>query len=179
MRIGEILNRGDFTAACLGGGSAGFAGSSLPNPLKRDMAEKSESLPVAVVAVIMRGAETLVIERNPGPSHPGYFGPVMLHVTPGEPEASALVSGVRKQVGLEVRPIRQVWDCLSQPADHLLHWWLAEYVSGDIVRDEDTVTHATWIAPSEFAVLDRAFANDRKFYLEVLPNLPETRSDAV
>jgi 8-oxo-dGTP diphosphatase len=143
------------------------------------MTEDSESLPIAIVAVIMRDAETLVIRRNPGPSHPGYFGPVIVHLVPGEPESSALVSGARKQVGLEVRPIRKVWDCLSQRADHDLHWWLADYVSGEVVRNRNSVTEAIWVFPSEFATLDGAFANDRKFYLEVLPNLPETRSNAV
>lgn len=142
------------------------------------MTGEPESLPVAIVAVIMRDAETLVIRRRPGPSHPGYFGPVMVHLALGESESSALVTGVLKQVSLEVRPIRRVWDCLSQRADHDLHWWLAEYISGEVGKDESVVADAVWVAPSEFATLDKAFANDRRFYLEVLPNLPETRSNA-
>jgi 8-oxo-dGTP diphosphatase len=144
----------------------------------RDVTEDSESLPIAVVAVIMRDRETLVIRRDPGPSHPGYFGPVMVHLAPGESEHSALVTGVHKEVGLQVRPIRKVWECVSQRADHNLHWWLAEYVSGAIVRDGGA-TDAAWVSPSELSTLDKAFANDRKFYLEVLPNLPETAADAV
>lgn len=131
------------------------------------------SLPVAIVAVVVRDAKTLVIRRRPGPSRPGYFGPVMVHLAPGEAETSSLVNGVRKQVGLEVRPIRQVWECLSLRQDHDLHWWLAEYVSGEFVVDEGTLNEAVWVTPSEFATLDEAFANDRKFYLEILPNLPE------
>lgn len=143
------------------------------------MTEESGSLPVALVAVIMRGSETLVIRRPSGPSGPGYFGPVMVHLAPGESESSALVAGVREQVGFEVRPIRRVWESLSQRADHDLHWWLAQYVSGDGVRVEGTVTETAWVSPSEFAALDEAFANDRKFFLEILPDLPNTRSNDV
>ena len=137
------------------------------------------SLPVALVAVVMRNGETLFIRRKPGPSHPGYFGPLMVHVQPGEPEEDALVTGVLRQVGLEVRPVRQVWSCLSNGGDHELHWWLAEYVSGDVVRDEGNVTETAWVSPSEFATLDEAFTNDRKFFLEILPSLPELGSDVV
>lgn len=141
------------------------------------MTEGFGSLPVALVAVIMRGQETFVIRRPPGPSHPGYFGPVMVHLAPGESEPSALVACVREQVGLEVRPIRKVWDSLSQRADHDLHWWLAEYVSGYVAGVEGTTPNTAWVSPSEFATLDEAFPNDRKFFLEVLPDLPETRSN--
>ena len=137
------------------------------------MAERSESLPVAIVAVIMRNAKTLVIRRSPGQNHPGYFGPVMVHLSQDEPESSALVTGVREQVGLDVRPIRKVWECLSQRRDVDLHWWLADYISGVVVRDETSGTDAVWVSPSAFATLDKAFSNDRKFFLEILPNLPD------
>lgn len=143
------------------------------------MTETPSSLPVAIVGVVMRSGETLVIRRSLGPSHPGYFGPLMVHVQPGEPEEDALVSGVRKQVGLEVRPIRQVWSSLSHRGDHDLHWWLAECISGELAPDEETVSEAVWVLPSDFATLDQALANDQRFYLEVLPNLREMRSDAV
>lgn len=142
------------------------------------MTDTPHSLPVAVVAVVMRNRETLVIRRRSGPSHPGYFGPLMAHVQPGEPEKDALVSEVRQQVGLEVRPIRQVWSCLSFRGDHDLHWWLAEYTSGELAPDEESLSEAAWVLPSEFATLDQAFANDRKFYIEILPTLRELGSDA-
>lgn len=141
------------------------------------MTDAPNSLPVAIVAVVMRNGQTLVIRRSPGPSHPGYFGPLMVHLQPGELEKDALVHGVRQQVGLEVHPIRQVWSCLSYRGDHDLHWWLAECTSGELMQDEESVNEAAWVRPDEFATLDQAFPNDRKFYLEVLPTLGE--SDAV
>lgn len=143
------------------------------------MAETQTSLPIAIVAVVMRNGETLVIRRKAGPSHPGYFGPPMMHVQAGEPEADALVNGVRQQLGLEVRPIRQVWSCLSHRGDHDPHWWLAECGSGELDVDGESVNQAAWVSPSDFAALDQAFANDRKFYLEILPSLPEMGPDAV
>lgn len=130
-----------------------------------------ESLPVAIVAVVVRDAKTLVIRRRPGPSHPGYLGGVMVHLAPGEAETSSLVSGLHQQLGIEVRPIRQVWECLSQRQDHDLHWWLAEYVSGELVVDEGTLNEAVWVTPSEFATLNEAFANDRKLWWAHISNI--------
>ena len=137
------------------------------------MTETLEPLPIAVVAVIMRNGKTLVIRRPASDNHPGYFGPPMVHLGPDESESAALVSGVRKQMGLIVEPIRKVWDCLSRRGDHELHWWLAKFVSGEAARDEGSYTVASWVLPSAFATLDKAFSNDRKFFLEILPNLPE------
>lgn len=128
--------------------------------------------PVGVVAVVMRGNQTLVIRRGPNVPYSGYVAPLSGRLEPGESEAEAVVREVREEVGLEVIPIRRVWECPSEGGGYDLHWWLAEYAGGELVLNEE-VSEATWIYPSDFEKLENTFADDRKFYMEVFPHLKE------
>jgi 8-oxo-dGTP diphosphatase len=134
---------------------------------------------VGIVAVVMRGELTLVIRRGRGVSSSGYICPLSGKVEPGESEPATLVREVREEVGLEVRPIRRVWECVSADGAYDLHWWLAEYIGGELALDAREVSGAWWVLPSDVPSFPDTFAGDRKFYSDVLPGLPELRSDAV
>lgn len=129
--------------------------------------------------MIMRGDQTLVIRRGPGVGSSGFVCAVSGMVEPGEEEPETVVREVREEVGLEVRPIRRIWECPSVKGNIDLHWWLAEYVSGELELDPVEVSDAWWIMPAEFVDLDTTFADDCRFYAEVLPVLLESASDAV
>jgi 8-oxo-dGTP diphosphatase len=124
--------------------------------------------PVSVVAVVMRGDETLIVKRVSG-----YLAPVSGRVEDSEDEAATLVREVFEEVALKVRPVRHVWTCQTENGVYDLHWWLADYVSGDITLKLDEVSSAMWIKPSDFTNLENTFADDRKFYAEIFPNLSE------
>jgi 8-oxo-dGTP diphosphatase len=123
----------------------------------------------------MRGRETLVIRRGPGVRGSGYICAVSGHIEPGETETEAVVREVQEEVGLVVRPTRCVWACPSAAGDLELHWWLADYLAGQLALDPKEVSEAWWITPAQFAAFDSAdtFADDRRFFAEVLPNLLE------
>ena len=70
-------------------------------------------LPQGVVLVIRRAdAHYLYVQRAPGESFPGYWGPVSGGVEPGESLEETAVREAMEEVGIVVRPIRQLRDTL-------------------------------------------------------------------
>ena len=124
----------------------------------------------AIVVVIMKGDKILLIERAPRGLYSGYWAPVSGKVEPGESQEAAVVRESMEEVGLKVRPVRKVWENITTSGTYRLHWWLAEYVGGELVLDKREVSDARWVRLEE---IDRfkIFDGDREFYLKVLPPL--------
>ena len=76
-----------------------------------------------------------------------------------------------EEVGLTVRPVRKVWENISSRKTFILHWWLAEYVSGEMVLEPQEVSDARWLTPDEINKMDGTFEADREFFQKVLPTL--------
>jgi 8-oxo-dGTP diphosphatase len=128
-----------------------------------------ESLPEAVVAVITKGKKVLIIQRSADVPYPGYWAPLSGKMEPQEDQAEAVVREVREEVGLTVRPVRKVWECTAASGSHKLHWWLAEWVSGDLRPDPREVADARWLDVEEVLRLERTFEDDREFFKSVFP----------
>lgn len=137
------------------------------------MSQSPVSRPAAIVAVVMRGQKTLVVRRAAGMHYPGYLGPLSGMLEPGESEWAAVVREVQEETGLAVTPVRRVWECLTEDGKCDLYWWLAESPHGELVLDTNEVSEAKWILPADFGALETTFADDRRFYSEVFPHLPE------
>lgn len=125
----------------------------------------------AVVAVITKGDKVLLIERAPGVRGGGYWAPVSGEVEPGESQEAAVVREAKEEVGLTVRPLRKVWENISSRKTFILHWWLAEYVGGELVLEKKEVSDARWLTADEICRLDSTFEGDREFYRKVFPSL--------
>ena len=128
-----------------------------------------------VVAVLLRGDGVLFIQRAAGVPFGGYWSPLSGKVEPGESQAQAVVREVREEVGLEVRAVRKVWECPTEGADYLLHWWLVEEDGGDLVLDRREVADAGWFTREEVHALAPTFEADRLFVDTVLPTLRRRR----
>jgi 8-oxo-dGTP diphosphatase len=124
----------------------------------------------AIVSVIIDGSKILLIERAPTVLGSGYWAPVSGKVEPGESQESAVVRESMEEVGLTVRPVRKVWENITTSGTYRLHWWLAEYVSGELVLDKREATDARWVTVEEISAF-RIFEGDREFYQKVLPSL--------
>src|SRR3990167_3366196 len=125
----------------------------------------------AVVAVITNGDKVLLIQRAPSVRGGGYWAPVSGEVEPGESQEAAVVREVKEEVGLTVRPVRKVWENMSTRGTFILHWWLAEYVGGELVLEKREVSDARWLTPDEIRKMDSTFEGDREFFQKVLPLL--------
>jgi 8-oxo-dGTP diphosphatase len=124
----------------------------------------------AIVAVIINGDKVLLIERAPRGLYSGYWAPVSGKVEPGESQESAVARESMEEVGLAVRPVRKVWENITTSGTYRLHWWLAEYVGGELVLDKREVSDARWVTLEEIDHF-KIFDGDREFYLKVLPPL--------
>jgi 8-oxo-dGTP diphosphatase len=128
-------------------------------------------LPDAIVAVVTRGDEVLMIRRGATVPDPGVWAPISGKIEPRESQEDALVREVQEEVGLRVHPLRKVWEHESQRGTHLLHWWLAAYVDGELTLSPREVAEARWVTASEVARIEPAFTVDREFFERVFPGL--------
>jgi 8-oxo-dGTP diphosphatase len=124
--------------------------------------------------VITRGDRVLLIQRAPSVRGGGRWGPVSGEVEPEESQEAAVVREAREEVGLTVRPLRKVWENLSSGGRFRLHWWLAEYVGGELRLEEREVSDARWLSVEEIRRMEGTFAGDREFFEKVLPSLAPT-----
>jgi 8-oxo-dGTP diphosphatase len=118
----------------------------------------------AVVAVITRGPEVLLIRRAGGVQEPGYWAPPSANIEPGESQEAAVVREVREEVGLTVRPVAKVWESTSSSGTHRLHWWRAEWVGGTLALDRREIDDVRWIDVGEIETLEPVFPGDRAFF---------------
>ena len=125
----------------------------------------------AIVAVITNGDKILLIQRALGIRGGGYWAPVSGEVEPGESQEAAVVREAKEEVGLMVRPLRKVWENISSRGTFRLHWWLAEYVGGELVLEKREVSDARWLTVDEICKMDGTFEGDREFFQKVLPLL--------
>jgi NADH pyrophosphatase NudC (nudix superfamily) len=125
----------------------------------------------AVIAVITNGEKILLIQRAPSIRGGGYWAPVSGEVEPEETQEAAVAREAAEEVSLTVRPIRKVWENVSTRGTFRLHWWLAEYIDGELALNAAEVSEARWLTVDEICRLDGTFEGDREFYQKILPSL--------
>lgn len=127
--------------------------------------------PPAVVAVLARDGRFLVVRRGPAASRPGYWTPPSGRVEPGETQPEALVREMREELGLDVVPVAKVWECDTDDGRFRLHWWTARVDDDEMTPDQAEVAEARWVTPGEFGQLAPTFADDRRFFARIVPQL--------
>ena len=125
----------------------------------------------AVVVVVTKGNKVLLIQRAPSVRGAGYWAPVSGEVEPGESQVGAVAREAMEEVGLTVRPLRKVWENISSRGTFRLHWWLAEYIAGELVLNMREVSDARWLTADEICELDGTFEGDHEFFQKMLPSL--------
>jgi 8-oxo-dGTP diphosphatase len=118
----------------------------------------------AVVAVITRGHEVLLIRRAAGVPDPGYWAPPSGNIELGESQEAAVIREVREEVGLMVRPVVKLWESVSSSGTHTLYWWRAEYVDGTLALNRREVADARWVDRAEIDAVEPLFPVDRAFF---------------
>lgn len=114
------------------------------------MPDEGKRAPVrGVVAVIEREGRLLVIRRAEGIVAGGFWCFPGGAVEPGERDRDAAAREVWEEVGLTVRPVREIWSWTRPDGGLELSWWLAEL---DPVDQEPCcfpaeVAEAQWLTP--------------------------------
>jgi 8-oxo-dGTP diphosphatase len=122
-----------------------------------------------VVAVLPRDGCLLVIQRAAGILAGGTWCFPGGAIEPGETAEAALIREIDEELGVAVRPVREIWQCDLNDGNLVLHWWLTAFA---IDRDPplhpnpSEVADARWLAPAEIAELPMLLESNRLFLVE-------------
>lgn len=119
--------------------------------------------------ILIRRADgrLLVVRRAAGRPRAGYWSPPSGRIEAGEDAASAVRREAREELGLEVRPLRELARSRSDDGAFLLRWWEAEAVAGEPLPDPAEVAEWRWAAPAELPTLGPHFPE----HLQLLADL--------
>lgn len=115
------------------------------------------------VAIVVRHGRMLVIRRSRSVVAP------LTYCFPGggiehdESEQDALIREFQEEIGVEVRPVRRIWQCVT-PWKVRLGWWLAELEPDAApVPNPREVESVHWLTPAEMSRLPGLLETNRQF----------------
>ncbi|MGA2064416.1 MAG: NUDIX domain-containing protein [Thermoguttaceae bacterium] len=115
------------------------------------------------VAVIPRDDRVLVIRRSRSVVAPLTYCFPGGGIEEGESEQSAVVREVREEIGVVVRPVRRLWQCVT-PWKVELAWWLAEMPAQAVpAANPAEVESIHWVTPGQMAQLPGLLESNRLF----------------
>jgi NADH pyrophosphatase NudC (nudix superfamily) len=112
----------------------------------------NHELKSGIVVVIKQNAKYLLIKQNKNP-YKGFWAPVHGVVEMGETEEEAVIRETIEEVNLEVKPIKKLYTSSADYKVDVLHWWLAEYKSGNIKIDLKEASEYGFFSLQELATL--------------------------
>lgn len=119
------------------------------------------------VAVVLRDGRMLVIRRAATVVAPLVYCFPGGGIEDGESEEEALVREFREEVGVALRPVRRLWQCVTAWKVELA-WWLGEVEPDAVpVANPREVDSIHWCTPREMAELPDLLQSNRQF-LELL-----------
>ena len=119
------------------------------------------------VAVVVRDGRMLVIRRARSVVAPLVYCFPGGGIEDGESEEDALVRELREEIGVTVRPVRRLWQCVTAWKVHLA-WWLAAMDSDAVpTPNPDEVDSIHWFTPAEMAQLPDLLESNREFLDQV------------
>ncbi|MBD8525234.1 NUDIX hydrolase [Pseudomarimonas arenosa] len=127
----------------------------------------------AIAIVLLREGRILLVQRSQSVPRPGFWSVPTGKLERGESQPAAVQREAEEELGLSVRPIAQVWQCLTDDGRYRLHWWLAEAkaAAANLCPAPEEVADWRWIRPFEFEHLSPRFEQHRAFFKERLPSL--------
>ena len=143
-------------------------GSVFPYPVHNSAMSPLEPIPDdpgrrGAVAIIRRGAKLLVIRRSATVVAPLTYCFPGGGIEPGESEEAALAREVREELGVTIRPLRRVWQCVTAWKVDLA-WWLAELDAAAVpVPNPAEVDSIVWVTPAEMARLPGLLQSNQVF----------------
>ena len=117
--------------------------------------------------MVLRNGRMLVIRRARSVVAPLVYCFPGGGIEAGESEEEALVREFREEVGVECRPLRRLWRCVT-PWKVDLAWWFGELAAGAVpTANPREVESIHWLAPEEMSQLPDLLETNREF-LELL-----------
>jgi 8-oxo-dGTP diphosphatase len=129
------------------------------------MSDSANGVRHGVVAVIERDGRWLMIRRSEGVIAPGYWCFPGGGIEPGETAEEAVIREIREEVGLEVRPERELWRWQRPDGRLVLYWWQVRQVDEgqEPTPDLAEVAEVRWVTLTEFRELTPALESNLIF----------------
>jgi 8-oxo-dGTP diphosphatase len=119
------------------------------------------------VAIVVRGGRMLVIRRSRFVVAPRVYCFPGGGIEGDESEQTALVREVREELGVAIRPLRRLWECVT-PWKVRLAWWLADLPAEPrFAPNPREVESIHWMTAEEMSALPDLLESNRRF-LELL-----------
>jgi len=115
------------------------------------------------VAIVVRDGRMLVIRRSRTVVAPLAYCFPGGAIEPHETEETALVREFQEEVGVIIRPVRRIWQCVTPWKVHL-GWWLADMDHRQVpTPNPREVESIHWMTPAEMARTPGLLESNRHF----------------
>jgi len=128
----------------------------------------------AVAVVLKRGERYLLIKRAKHGTAEDYWCPITGAVEHGETQEQAVKREAKEELGITVRPLHKVWECLTDDKEYVLHWWHALLEDDTVAISPDEVKEYRWLTYEEMLNLKKMFDADRKFFGTIAHSLSDS-----
>ena len=116
-----------------------------------------------VVGIAVRDGRMLVIRRSRSVVAPLVYCFPGGGIEEGEAEDEAVVREFREEIGVTIRPLRRLWECVTAWKVELA-WWLVEMPhDATPVPNPAEVDSIHWYTPEEMSQLPDLLASNREF----------------
>lgn len=115
------------------------------------------------VAIVVRRGRLLVIRRSQAVIAPGAYCFPGGGIEEGETDKEALVRELVEELGVDVRPVRQIWEDITPWRVHLTWWFCHLADDARPVANPAEVASVHWYTPAEMSRLPNLLPNNRQF----------------
>jgi 8-oxo-dGTP diphosphatase len=130
----------------------------------------------AVAVVVKRDGTFLLIKRAKKGEAEDFWCPITGAVEDGETQEQAVVREASEEMGIQVEPVKKVWECRTHDGTYLLHWWQVDLINDRITENPDEVKAHTWTTISGMQDIGKMFEADRFFFRTIGSQLPDSRA---
>ena len=125
----------------------------------------------AVAVVLKRGEKYLLIRRAKHGTAEDYWCPITGAVEQDETQEQAVKREAKEELGIGVRPLHKIWECLTDDKEYILHWWHAFLEDDAVAINPDEVKEYRWLTYEQMLNLEKMFDADRRFFKTIAPHL--------
>jgi 8-oxo-dGTP diphosphatase len=128
----------------------------------------------AVAVVIKKDGRFLLIKRAKKDGAEDFWCPITGAVEQGETQEQAVVREAHEEMGIRVKPVKEIWECTTHDGQYILHWWEAELIDDRITENPDEVKAHIWVTVSEMQDIENMFEADLLFFKTLGLQLPDS-----